>query len=107
VICAGLDLDYKAKPFGHIPELLAIADDVYKIKAICTVCGQPATRSQRLSLNNTDVVLVGEKDSYEARCRAHYDYEEKETELEKEIENQIEKEDKAFLSSMPDSHFAN
>jgi thymidine kinase len=49
VICAGLDLDFRAQPFGPIPQLLAIADEVTKIHAICTVCGAPAVRSQRLN----------------------------------------------------------
>ena len=49
VICAGLDLDYRAVPFGPMPMLLAMADNVQKIQAICTICGAPATRSQRLS----------------------------------------------------------
>ena len=74
VICAGLDLDYRAIPFGPMPALLAIADDVLKIQAICTVCGAPATRSFRLS-DDTDTVVLGETDKYEARCRAHYFYE--------------------------------
>lgn len=74
VICAGLDLDFRAVPFGPMPMLLAIADEVQKIHAICTVCGSNATRSQRLS-DLQDTVLLGEKDSYEARCRAHYFYE--------------------------------
>lgn len=74
VICAGLDLDFRAVPFGPMPMLLAIADNVQKIQAICTVCGTPATRSQRLS-DCCDTVLLGETDAYEARCRAHYFYE--------------------------------
>ncbi len=72
VICAGLDLDYLAKPFGPMPELLAIADEVSKIKAICTICGAPASRSQRV-INSNDQVLLGETDHYQARCRAHYE----------------------------------
>ncbi|MCT4641459.1 MAG: thymidine kinase [Bacteriovoracaceae bacterium] len=75
VICAGLDLDYRAVPFGPMPMLLAIADEVLKIHAICTVCGNNATRSQRLVQANGDQVLLGEKETYEARCRAHYFYE--------------------------------
>jgi thymidine kinase len=77
VICAGLDLDYRAKPFGPMPELLAIADSVTKIQAICTICGAPATRSQRLADSN-DQFLLGEHDAYQARCRSHYEYEEEE-----------------------------
>lgn len=71
VICAGLDLDYRARPFGPMPELLAIADEVTKIHAICTVCGASAVRSQRLA-KSKERILLGETDAYEARCRAHY-----------------------------------
>lgn len=77
VICAGLDLDYRARPFGPMPVLLALADDVFKIHAICTICGAPATRSQRLSMNR-EQFLLGETDAYEARCRGHYQYDEAE-----------------------------
>ena len=73
VICAGLDLDFRAQPFGPMPTLLAVADEVMKIHAICTICGAPATRSQRLS-DQKQKVLLGEKESYEARCRGHYQY---------------------------------
>jgi len=71
IICAGLDLDYKAQPFGPMGTLLALADEVHKIHAICTVCGAPATRSQRL-INDSSTVLIGEKEAYDARCKAHY-----------------------------------
>lgn len=71
VICAGLDLDYRALPFGPMPTLLAVADEVVKIHAICTICGAPATRTQRLS-KSKEQVLLGETDAYEARCRGHY-----------------------------------
>jgi len=77
VICAGLDLDFRAQPFGPMGTLLALADDVFKIHAICTVCGAPATRSQRLSASN-EKVLLGETDAYEARCRGHYQFDEAE-----------------------------
>jgi len=77
VICAGLDLDFRGKPFGPIPELLALADSVTKIQAICTVCGMPATKTYRKT-DSTDRVLIGELDVYEARCRLHHDYEEEE-----------------------------
>ncbi len=77
IICAGLDLDYRARPFGPIPTLLALADEVVKIHAICTVCGAPATRTQRLSTVKAQV-LLGETDAYEARCRGHYQYDEAE-----------------------------
>jgi thymidine kinase len=75
VICAGLDLDYRAQPFGPMGTLLALADEVVKIHSICTVCGAPATRSQRLT-SSKERVLLGETDAYEARCRGHYQYDE-------------------------------
>lgn len=89
VICAGLDLDFRAIPFGPMPMLLAMADDVFKIKAICTVCGAPATRSQRLS-KSTDTVLLGETDAYDARCRAHYVYEEEVDQTQLPIKEEVE-----------------
>jgi len=88
VICAGLDLDFRAQPFGPMPSLLAIADEVMKIHAICTVCGAPATRSQRLSKSNSQV-LLGETDSYEARCRGHYQYDEAEEQALLPLEEEI------------------
>ncbi len=71
IICAGLDLDSRAIPFGPMPTLLAMADEVMKIHAICTVCGAPATRSQRL-VASKELVVIGESDAYEARCRGHF-----------------------------------
>jgi thymidine kinase len=68
VIVAGLDMDYLGKPFGSMPELMAIADYVTKVHAICMVCGDLASHSFRKTVN-ADLVLLGEKDSYEARCR--------------------------------------
>lgn len=73
VVIAGLDMDYRGKPFGPMPQLMAIAETVTKLSAICVVCGAPATRSQRVSMSE-DQVLVGAHDSYEARCRAHHHY---------------------------------
>jgi thymidine kinase len=88
VICAGLDLDYRALVFGPMGTLLALADEVVKIHAICTVCGAPATRSQRLT-DDRQRFLLGEHDAYEARCRGHYQYDENEQQgllpLEEEI----------------------
>ncbi|MDO4246020.1 MAG: thymidine kinase [Deinococcus sp.] len=77
VVLAGLDLDFRAEPFGCIPDLLARAESVDKLTAICTVCGAPATRTQRLiggqpAHFDDPVVLVGAKESYEARCRVHH-----------------------------------
>lgn len=72
VVVAGLDLDFLGQPFGPMPKLLAVAENVTKLQAVCMVCGAPATRSQRLSApegQSGDRVLVGAKDYYEARCR--------------------------------------
>lgn len=74
VIMAGLDQDFKGMPFGPMASLLAIADSVNKIHAICTVCGAPATKTFRKDSKNSTQVLVGETDLYEARCRAHADF---------------------------------
>jgi thymidine kinase len=68
VIIAGLDQDYRGKPFEPIPQLLAIAEYITKTLAICMVCGNPADRTQRLT-SGDERVLVGAKDAYEARCR--------------------------------------
>ncbi len=88
VICAGLDLDFRAVPFGPMPMLLAMADNVQKIQAICTVCGSPATRSQRLS-DCTDEVLLGETDAYDARCRSHYFYEPEDEQVRLPIKEEV------------------
>jgi thymidine kinase len=88
VICAGLDLDFRGVPFGPMPMLLALADNVQKIQAICTICGSPATRSQRLS-DCSDEVLLGEKDEYDARCRAHYFYEPEDDQVRLPIKEEV------------------
>lgn len=72
VIVAGLDQDYLGKPFGPIPQLLAIADDCTKLKAVCMICGREATKSQRLTQEKEQVV-VGATEHYEARCRLCFD----------------------------------
>jgi len=72
VIIAGLDQDYLGVPFGPMPELMAIAESVLKLKSICMVCGGLASRTQRL-VQNSNQVLVGAKEHYEARCRACFD----------------------------------
>jgi thymidine kinase len=72
VIVAGLDLDYRGRPFGPMPLLLAIAEDVTKLSAICVVCGAPASRTQKITgpeVDATSPVAVGAKEMYEARCR--------------------------------------
>ena len=68
VIVAGLDQDYTGKPFGPMPFLLAIAEYVSKLNAICVKCGNPASRTQRLT-KSKETVVVGATDIYEARCR--------------------------------------
>jgi len=71
VIVAGLDMDYKGNPFGPMPNLLAVAEYITKVHAICQHCGNLATHSYRLSQDGGQVVL-GEKDTYEPRCRTCY-----------------------------------
>ena len=71
VIVAGLDMDFKGEPFGPIPELMAVADHVDKVHAICVKCGNVAQFSHRLS-NKEQIVLLGEKDVYEPLCRGCY-----------------------------------
>ncbi len=71
VIVAGLDQDYKAMPFEPIPQLLAVAEYITKTLAICVVCGAPANRTQRVT-KNSERVLVGAANHYEARCRLHH-----------------------------------
>lgn len=77
VICAGLDKDFKAESFGCMPELLALADEVTKLTAICMCCGRPANFTQRLiegnpASYNDPLILIGASESYEARCRLCY-----------------------------------
>ena len=68
VIVAGLDMDFAGKPFGPMPALMAIAEEVTKVHAFCVKCGGPALFSYRLVENQTQL-LLGEKESYEPRCR--------------------------------------
>ena len=75
VIVAGLDQDFRGEPFGPIPPLMALAERVDKLHAICVRCGAPATRTQRLidgkpARYDDPVILVGGSESYEARCRS-------------------------------------
>lgn len=77
VIVAGLDLDFRAEPFGSMPSLLSMAEDVTKLHAICVECGESASRTQRLvngkpARYNDPIILVGAQESYEARCREHH-----------------------------------
>ncbi len=77
VIVAGLDTDFRGEPFGPMPYLMAKAEVVDKLHAICMVCGEPASRTQRLVNGNPanyddPVVIVGAAELYEARCRQHH-----------------------------------
>ena len=75
VIVAGLDTDFRGQPFGAMPHLLSIAEEVVKLHAICVVCGGDASRTQRLVNSaparlDDPIILVGAQESYEARCRS-------------------------------------
>jgi len=77
VIVGGLDTDFRAEPFGSMPKLMAQAERVDKLHAICMVCGEPASRTQRLingepASYDDPVVVVGASEMYEARCREHH-----------------------------------
>ncbi len=72
VIVAGLDMDFKGRPFGPMPNLLAVAEYITKVHAICQHCGNLATHSYRRVLSE-DTVVLGEKDVYEPRCRTCYE----------------------------------
>lgn len=69
VIIAGLDMDWQGQPFQPMPQLMAIAEEVVKQHAICMVCGDPATRTQKL-VHETSQIQVGASEAYEARCRS-------------------------------------
>jgi len=74
VICAGLDTDFRGEPFGIVGPLMAVAEQVTKLTAICSECGTDATRTQRIidgkpAYYDDPTILVGANDSYEARCR--------------------------------------
>ncbi|MES2524307.1 MAG: thymidine kinase [Gemmatimonadota bacterium] len=75
VILAGTDTDFRGEPFGFMPQLMAVAEVVDKLHAICVLCGAPASRNQRLidgkpAMYDSPTIMVGAADSYEARCRA-------------------------------------
>lgn len=77
VLVAGLDTDFRAEPFGPMPVLMAEAEHVDKLQAICMVCGGPASRTQRLidgmpAHYDDPILVVGASELYEARCRAHH-----------------------------------
>jgi thymidine kinase len=77
VLIAGLDTDFRGEPFGSMPDLLCRAEEVTKLRAICVVCGDFASRTQRLvdgspAYYDDPVILVGAQESYEPRCRDHH-----------------------------------
>ena len=78
VVAAGLDQNFRGEPFGHMADLLAVADDVVKLRAICARCGRDASRTQRLidgqpAPASAPTILVGAAEHYEARCRYHHE----------------------------------
>ncbi|GKV66297.1 MULTISPECIES: thymidine kinase [Sporosarcina] len=78
VIIAGLDQDFRGEPFGPMPRLMAVAELVTKLQAVCTVCGSPSSRTQRLidgrpASSDDPIVLVGASEAYEPRCRQHHE----------------------------------
>lgn len=78
VLVAGLDMDFRGEPFGPMPRLMAVAEHVDKLHAICMVCGDDASRTQRLvngkpARYDDPVVIVGASELYEARCRVHHE----------------------------------
>ncbi|MBC7691040.1 MAG: thymidine kinase [Methylotenera sp.] len=101
VICAGLDMDFRGQPFGPMPKLLAVAESVTKLSAICVVCGSPATRSQRTftSPGLSGTVVVGAKEMYEARCRFCH-----EPDLSSEFASPVNVNQPSILQPMPPSH---
>jgi len=72
VLIAGLDTTFAGEPFRPIPDLMAIADEVMKLSAVCMRCGAPAVHTQRLG-GSQELVVVGAAGMYEARCRAHFE----------------------------------
>jgi len=78
VFAAGLDTNFRGEPFGPVPKLMAVSESVTKLNAICSVCGSPASRTQRLingkpASYHDPTILVGASESYEARCRHHHE----------------------------------
>jgi thymidine kinase len=72
VIVAGLDQDFRGQPFEPVPQLMAVAEHVTKLHAVCVVCGAPANHSQRIVADDHRV-LLGARDTYEARCRSCFE----------------------------------
>jgi len=77
VIVAGLDMNFRGEPFGPMPNLMAVADEILKLHAICAICGEEATRTQRLidgkpASYDDPIIVIGALEKYEARCRKHH-----------------------------------
>lgn len=84
VMVAGLDMDFRGEPFAFMPRLVTLAEFVTKLTAVCSVCGAPATRTQRLvnsypAKYSDPIIVVGASEQYEARCRHHHEVEGKPT----------------------------
>ncbi|MGC8651024.1 MAG: thymidine kinase [Minisyncoccia bacterium] len=78
IMVAGLDMDFRGEPFGAMPILMAMADEVLKLHAICTVCGEDAMMTQRIingrpARYDEQIILIGASETYEARCRKHHE----------------------------------
>jgi len=72
VIIAGLDMDSRGEPFGPMPRVMAVAEEVLKLTAVCEYCGEPATHTYRTTEKEKEQVLLGAGDHYQARCRDHW-----------------------------------
>jgi len=72
VIVAGLDMDSSGKPFGPMPHIMAVAEEVLKLTAVCEECGEPATHTYRKTSEQKGQVFVGAGEHYQARCRDHW-----------------------------------
>jgi thymidine kinase len=91
VIVAGLDQDFRGEPFGPMPNIMAIAELVTKLQAVCAVCGSPASRTQRLingrpASYHDPIILVGASEAYEPRCRHHHEVPKTPSELVESVE---------------------
>jgi thymidine kinase len=114
VIVAGLDLDFRGEPFGPMPQLMAEAEMVDKLQAICMVCGAPASRTQRLidgepAAYNDPIIMVGAKDYYEARCRHCHEVRDKpgSVDMEASIEPEERPDEIVRDSKQPPLHLVN
>jgi thymidine kinase len=92
VIAAGLDQDFRGEPFGPMPALMAVAESVTKLQAVCAVCGSPASRTQRLindrpASYHDPIILVGASEAYEPRCRHHHEVPKTPSALAEAVEN--------------------